>query len=217
MKTSTIEVVLCFQLFLHENKLHPNILTVFFFFRKSWMVYWRSISRRVKLVQHSHNPAALTVRAERALLIKLPQPCVYFKLSGGHKNFFSPFIPLVPNKSFSGWRRRRDLGQRERGTPAVGGPSQPALGRAGAKKINSPLWHRGWAMPLCDRGRRALVSVTELSLPPPPHITPHQCPPGVGRESRTRGGVSAEHSLRSQPAERRQVQAASSHKHVQPC
>lgn len=157
-------------------------------------------------------------KEEHALLIKLPQPCVYFKLSGGHKQFF--FLPFstLPNKSLSG-QRRRGLGRREtERDPALGGPLQPALGRAGAKKINSLLWHWGWAMPLCDRGRQFLVSVTELSLPPFPSsapITPHQCPTGVGWASRTRGGVRAKHSLHSQPASKAAGTSKNTSSHTQ--
>lgn len=131
--------------------------------------------------------------------------------------FFLPFSTL-PNKSLSG-QRRRGLGRREtERDPALGGPLQPALGRAGAKKINSLLWHWGWAMPLCDRGRQFLVSVTELSLPPFPSsapITPHQCPTGVGWASRTRGGVRAKHSLHSQPASKAAGTSKNTSSHTQ--
>lgn len=60
-------------------------------------------------------------------------------------------------------------------------------------------------MPLCDRGRQALVSVSELSLPPP-HHQPLRAPPSLPINvplewARQAGqGVGSEHSLHSQPA-----------------
>jgi hypothetical protein len=149
------------------------------------------------------------LREDCALLIKPHQSCVYSWQSGGHRYFFFSFPPinLFPGRGSGGELRGRAEAKRERG-PMLGGPLRPALGRAGAKTLPSG---KGWAMPLCDGGRQALVSVTELSLVPqqPPSPVPLEWagPTGQG------WGQSQKHSLHSVwPALKREVHTTHTNK-----
>lgn len=62
-------------------------------------------------------------------------------------------------------------------------------------------------MPLCDRGRLVLVSVTELSQsapPPPPHHSPSMSL-WDGRRTQDKGGVGSETNILSIPTQQRGI------------